>query len=68
MDDKGDKKEQKTSEKGSKKFYCDFCDYITFKKANIERHLITAKHQRMTMDDKKEQKGAKCGPLKYIFM
>lgn len=59
MDDKEDKKEQKTSEKGANFFYCDFCDYITFKKANIERHLITAKHQRMTLDDKKEQKGAK---------
>ena len=62
MDDKEDKNEQNFSKKGATNFCCKICDYFTSKKANIDRHLSTSKHQRMTNDDKggqKEAKGAK---------
>ena len=41
------------------KFYCENCDYITSKKANYYKHIITSKHQRMTHDDTGGQKVAK---------
>lgn len=59
MEDKEDKNEQNFSKKGAIKYCCDNCDYNTFRKTNIDRHLATAKHQRMTNDDKGGQKRAK---------
>jgi rubrerythrin len=41
----------RTKEKNKVKYVCKLCDYITFRKSNIERHFKTIKH--------KEQKGAK---------
>jgi len=31
--------------KSSENFYCDFCDYITARKSQFDRHLLTPKHQ-----------------------
>ena len=59
MDDKEDKNEQIFSKKGAIKYCCESCDYITFRKANIDRHLSTGKHQRMTKEDNGGQKRAK---------
>jgi len=39
----------KTSQKEQKKYYCKNCDYVTNKKSNYDRHILTAKHQS---DDK----------------
>jgi hypothetical protein len=39
-------------------FYCIFCNFITSKKCNYDRHLTTAKHIKCTTTDKKEQKRA----------
>jgi hypothetical protein len=55
MDDLDDQIEQKTSQH----FFCKKCDYITSKKANYDRHILTDKHLRMTkssiLDDQNEQ-------------
>ena len=37
-------------------FICKKCDYITCKKSNYNRHLLTAKHKLVTNSDQKEQK------------
>ena len=31
--------------KSSENFYCDFCDYITARKSQFDRHLLTPKHK-----------------------
>jgi hypothetical protein len=46
------KNEQKTSDK----FFCEFCNYRCCKKYNWDRHLMTAKHSKVTDS---EQNGAK---------
>jgi hypothetical protein len=59
MDDKDDVIKEKSCQKVSEKFVCNFCDYITYKKSNYDKHNLTSKHQRMTMDDAGGQKVAK---------
>ena len=59
MDDKEDKNEKTFSKKGEIKYSCDFCDYFTYRKTNIDRHFSTAKHICRENDDKGGQKGAK---------
>ena len=59
MDDKDDKIKEKSSQKVAQNFYCEFCDYITSKKANYDKHITTPKHQRMTEDYIGGQKVAK---------
>lgn len=39
----------KTSQKEQKKYYCKIVSYVTNKKSNYDRHILTAKHQS---DDK----------------
>mgnify|MGYP003326111951 CR=1 FL=1 len=39
----------KNEQKGAPNFYCKKCDYSTCKKANFDRHILSAKHK---MDDK----------------
>ena len=39
----------KTSQNEQKKYCCKNCDYVTNKKSNFDRHILTAKHQS---DDK----------------
>ena len=59
MEDEDDKIQEKSNQKVAKQFYCENCDYITSKKANYYKHIITSKHQRMTHDDTGGQKVAK---------
>lgn len=34
----------KNAEKSAKKYYCENCDYLTFRKHDFDRHLLTRKH------------------------
>ena len=38
--------------KSSKKFFCEKCNYITSRYSQFERHLTTAKHKKITNDNK----------------
>ena len=42
--------------KTSFKFYCEFCDYGSSKKGNMDNHLLTAKHHLATSSNQKEAK------------
>jgi len=59
MDDKSDIFRTKSSKKIAEIFNCELCDYITSKKCNYDKHLLTPKHLRMTNDDVGGQKVAK---------
>jgi len=59
MEDKDYKIKAKSSQKVAQNFYCEICDYITSKKTNYDKHIITPKHQRMTEDYIGGQKVAK---------
>jgi hypothetical protein len=48
METLGDKIQLKFSQNSAFKFYCDFCDYGTSKKCNIESHNMSAKHKKVT--------------------
>ena len=50
----------KSSQKESLRFSCIKCDYFTCKHSNYIKHLMTAKHNMMTVDDKKV---AKCSHI-----
>jgi len=59
MEDEDDKIKEKSSQKVAQNFYCEICHYITSKKTNYDKHIITPKHQRMTEDYIGGQKVAK---------
>ena len=40
---------QEVTKSKSKIFVCETCDYSTSQKANYEKHLLTAKHRRVTL-------------------
>jgi len=42
--------------KTSFRFYCEFCDYGSSKKGNMDNHLLTLKHQLATGSNQKEAK------------
>lgn len=48
-----DKSSQKVA---NKKYICINCDYLTCKLGNYNKHCLTAKHKKMTSDDKKVAK------------
>jgi hypothetical protein len=48
------------NKKGSKNYYCDHCDYITSRKSQWSRHLLTAKHKMDNLDKKKVPSTFKC--------
>lgn len=48
----------KSSQKVAIYFSCIDCNYTTSKQTNYDKHLLTAKHQRMTNDDKKVAKSS----------
>jgi hypothetical protein len=66
MDDKEDKNQQISSKKTATKYYCEICDFNTFRKSNYNDHLFTAKHQRMTKEDNGGQKGAKTAKFQQL--
>jgi hypothetical protein len=59
METKEDKIQQKISKNSATKFYCNFCDYGTCRKSNFDTHILSAKHQRITKEDKGGQNSAK---------
>lgn len=69
MEDKEDRIKPKSSQKVAEIFACESCDYVTSKRSNYDKHILTAKHLRMTEDDAGGQKVAKSSqtPSKTIF-
>jgi hypothetical protein len=53
-----DKMADKNAQKRAQKFYCKTCDYVCYKKCDLDRHFKTAKHERLTNADKNAQKRA----------
>ena len=43
----------------SKIFTCETCNYNTSRESQFRRHILTAKHQKMTMNDDKVQESSK---------
>jgi hypothetical protein len=41
--------------KSSKKFHCISCDYLTSRKSQFDRHLLTSKHQNETNETNLKQ-------------
>jgi hypothetical protein len=37
----------KKVEKVEKKYVCECCDYITFKKEHFNKHILSAKHKKL---------------------
>jgi len=50
--------------KNTEKYFCVKCVFKCFKQSDYNRHLLTAKHERMTVNDGKTPKNAK--PKDYI--
>ena len=44
--------DSKNSQKLAKKKYCELCDYITCKKCDFDKHVLTTKHIKMINDSK----------------
>ena len=59
------KSSQKVASVENNTFYCKFCNYSTSKFYNYNKHLQTIKHQRITMDNKKEGSNFICECGKY---
>jgi hypothetical protein len=68
MDDKKDKIKTNCDKKVANIYLCEKCDYITSRKCNLEKHMSTSKHARMTNDDKGGQKVAKSSKNKQEFI
>ena len=49
---------KKNAEKCPEIYKCSLCDFECSKKSNFDIHLRTAKHRRITLDNKKCQKNA----------
>ena len=45
--------------KSSKMYVCKSCDYNTVRESQYDRHLMTAKHKKLTLLTKKVQKSSK---------
>ena len=56
METLGDKKVAKVA---YKQYTCELCDYICSKKYNFDKHIMTAKHKKVTLGDKKVAKSSK---------
>ena len=56
METLGDKKVGKVA---TKSFYCEVCDYKCSKKCNLDKHLLTAKHLKVTKGDESMSKTSK---------
>jgi hypothetical protein len=49
-------------------FYCENCDYGTYKKTNYNTHIISIKHKRVTDNYIKGQKTAEIQPTISIYL
>ena len=68
MDDNEDNIKQILSKKVANNYSCELCDYYTSRKSNLEKHLISSKHVRMTNDDNLGQKVEKSSKNKQDFI
>jgi hypothetical protein len=59
METLGDKKVAKVAHT---QYYCEHCDYICSKKFNYDKHILTAKHKKVTLGDKMVAKSSKKEP------
>jgi hypothetical protein len=59
METLGDKKVAKVA---LTQYYCEYCDYICSKKFNYDKHILTAKHKKVTLGDKMVAKSSKKEP------
>ena len=39
-------------------YYCQYCDFVCSKQSNYNKHLLTAKHKKITNDNEKMPKNA----------
>jgi len=46
-------------QKVQKKFYCSFCDYTSIRKSQYDRHLLSAKHNKLANDNDNVQESSK---------
>ena len=44
--------DKKKVQKSSNKYFCEKCNYLTCRYSQYERHLLTAKHKKITNDNK----------------
>ena len=56
-----------------KKYYCECCDYFTYRKEHFNKHILTVKHKKqeisknwITLDDKKVEKVEKVENVEFI--
>ena len=56
METLGDKKVAKVAHT---QYYCEYCDYTSSKKCNYDKHILTAKHKKVTLGDKMVAKSSK---------
>ena len=57
--------DNKKFQKSSKKYFCKCCDYLTSRKSQYERHILTAKHARIIMDNKMDNMDNRKVPLHF---
>ena len=57
----------KNPQKIPKKFFCEICDYHTSNKKDFTKHLLTAKHSRLTNANQKSPKIPKKSPDDNLF-
>ena len=58
----------KNGEKVATKFFCESCDYITSKRSDYDKHILTAKHKKKQLLLKNEKKLSQkylCEPCDY---
>ena len=58
---------QDSTKKSSKEFYCYCCDYSTSRSSQYDRHLLTAKHQRIQEDCNKNKEKFRCSACDVVM-
>lgn len=54
---------EKVAKSSNINFYCETCDYFTSKKYNIDKHYLTAKHQKTVFSNKLQKNATKVAIL-----
>jgi hypothetical protein len=52
--------------KNAEKYICENCNFECSKKSNYDKHILTAKHKRLTMLTKKMPKNAENDKIKFV--
>jgi len=58
---------QDLTKKSSREFHCVCCDYYTSRSSQYERHLLTAKHQRIQEDCNKNKEKFHCSACDVVM-